>query len=121
MLHSAPSLQSIIVHSIRVGISEVKLCTSRHLVFISTIQIGEAPLLRNSQAISKTKNGPLSAPYAAPGPAHVQARDGGRGRWGALRTNNGSLEVQNKQLVAGDRRYISGESILFLRDYSSII
>ncbi|GBP16229.1 hypothetical protein EVAR_73657_1 [Eumeta japonica] len=43
---------------------EVKLCTPRHLVFISTTQIGEAPLLRNSQAISKTKNEPLSAPYA---------------------------------------------------------
>ncbi|GBP23007.1 hypothetical protein EVAR_15681_1 [Eumeta japonica] len=36
----------------------------RHTYGVNVHAVCETPLLRNSQAISKNKNGPLSAPYA---------------------------------------------------------
>ncbi|GBP75810.1 hypothetical protein EVAR_15059_1 [Eumeta japonica] len=66
---AALSLQSTVVYSIRVSISEVKLCTSvlltpcvQRYYFDDLSWRGAAP--QNNQPISKTKKGPLSAPYA---------------------------------------------------------
>ncbi|GBP24325.1 hypothetical protein EVAR_9423_1 [Eumeta japonica] len=60
---TAPSLQSTIVHCIRVGISEVKLCTSIDICvqgyfFYDLSWRGTAP------ANSQSKNRPLCVPYA---------------------------------------------------------